>query len=194
MDTQIPTILKSDEQPTVGPLHAIRAGMLLRVPKKIHRDARHPDGKNSLGVWSAPGDVNVWLEMKAGALLRISKSARRVDGVNWRKVEDLRGRVEGYALEESLRWLDLVVEVKPDLKVTPLKMPTRPPALTEWAYVGVNAVHCKKTCGQCIHIDHEHLPNPDHLGLATFRMLNGRSRKAWLLHAIYVNRDEIHNE
>lgn len=176
------------------PLVSIRAGMLLRVPKKLARSARHDGKKNAVGVWSEPGGADVWLEVKHGGLLRVSKGARRVDGVTWRRVGSPGGDVDGYAKEDALRWLDLVVEVDAVEPEKPSQPQRRPPALLEWAYVGVKAPQTDKTLGRCIHIEYEHLPDADHLGLGTFRMLDGRCRRAWLIHAEYTNRYEDGND
>lgn len=186
--------LPSAPPTAIAPLDSIRAGMLLRVPKKLNRSARHDGKKNAVGVWSEPGDATVWLEVKHGGLLRVSKGARRVDGVAWRKVGSPVGSIDGYAKEDALRWLDLVVEVDAVESAKPSRPQRRPPALLEWAYVGVKAPQTDKTLGRCIHIDYEYLPDADHLGLGTFRMLDGRSRRAWLIHAEYVNRDEDSND
>jgi hypothetical protein len=176
------------------PLDTIRAGMLLRVPKLLHRSARHDSRKSAVGVWNEPGAQAVWLEVKSGGLLRVSKGARQVDGVAWRRVGSPDGSVDGYAREDTLRWLDLVVEMDHAKPVRDARPQQRPPNLLEWAYVGVSALQQDQTMGRCIKIEYDHLPDANYLGLGTFRMLDGRCRRAWLVHAQYVDREKEKND
>lgn len=167
-------------EPTVP---VIKAGQLLRVPKKLEKIARHRPRLNALAVWSSPGDTQVWMEVRSGGLLKVIDHAKKVRGQFWRKVKSPDGVVEGYALEHTLQWCDLIDSGVPEKKLRAPKTIHRAPQLFDWAYVGVDATHSDENLGQCISIEYDRLPEPDYLGLATFRMLDGRSRRAWLIHA-----------
>lgn len=162
---------------------SIKAGQIFRVPKKLAKQARHRPRLSALAVWAAPGDKQVWLEIKPGGLLRVVDRAKLHRGKSWRKVLSPDGVVEGYVLESSLQHCELVESPLKEKRIASPKPIHVAPQLFDWAYVGVNAKHSNDNIGQCIAIEYDRLPDPDHLGLATFRMLDGRSRRAWLIHA-----------
>lgn len=190
-DSAKPTRGAPPENMAVPPIAAVRATMLLRVPLKLGRAARHKTRLNALALWAAPGDAMLWLEVRPGGLLQVTGRAHFVDGQKWREVCSPNGSTAGYALESSLQWLDLVVPASAQKKTT-LKETHRPPRMFEWAYVGVKAPRILANIGQCVAIEYDRLPDPDHIGLATFRMLDGRSRQAWLVHAQKTNPPEGH--
>lgn len=161
----------------------VKAGQVYRVPKKLAKEARHRPRLSALAVWATPGDKQVWLEIKHGGMLKVVDRAKQHRGKSWRKVVSPDGVVEGYVLECALLCCELVETPDKEKRIVKPKPIHIAPQLFDWAYVGVDAKHTRENIGQCIAIEYDRLPDPDHLGLATFRMLDGRSRQAWLLHA-----------
>lgn len=161
----------------------IRAGMNFRIPKKLPKEARHRVRLNALAVYTEPGSKQAWLEVRPGGLLTVVGRSYKYKNTYWRKVKSPDGIIEGYVLESALS-LCTLLEAPLTQKKLRLPKPIRiTPQLFDWAYVGVDADEADQNLGQCISIEYDRLPDPDYLGLATFRMLDGRSRRAWLIHA-----------